>query len=95
MDKASQKVTKDKDAKLVDAGLKGRENFMKKMKENILSNAKKVAEILPVQAIKLPALLSIQVMKLPALLTTQAMILPASLALPPQDQMILMFMALV
>ena len=41
MDKASQKVTKDKDAKLVDAGLKGRENFMKKMKENILSNAKK------------------------------------------------------
>ena len=36
MDKTSQKVTEDKDPKRVDAGRKGRENFLKKMKENIL-----------------------------------------------------------
>ena len=30
MDKTSQKVTKDKDPKRVDAGRKGRKNFMKK-----------------------------------------------------------------
>ena len=41
MDKASQKVTKDQDPKCVEAGRKGRENFMKKMKENILNDAKK------------------------------------------------------
>ena len=40
MDK-TQKVTKNKDPKRVDAGRKGRENFMKKMKENILNDAKK------------------------------------------------------
>ena len=40
MDKTSQKVTKDKDPKRVDAGCKGSENFMKKMKENILNYAK-------------------------------------------------------
>ena len=40
MDKTSHKVTKDKDPKHVDAGCKGRENFMKKMKENILNYAK-------------------------------------------------------
>ena len=45
---------------------------------------KKVAEILPIQA-----------MKLPALLTMQAMKLQASPTLPPQDQTILMSMALV
>ena len=45
---------------------------------------KKVAEILPIQAMKLPALLAIQAMKL-----------QASLAPPPQDEVILMFMALV
>ena len=53
MDKTSQKVTKNKDPKCVDAGCKGRENFMKKMKENILNDAKKVAEILPIQVMKL------------------------------------------
>ena len=72
-DKTSQKVTIDKDPKCVDAGQKGRENFMKKVKENILNDAKKVAEILPIQAMKLPtllpALLSIQAIKLPALPT--------------------------
>ena len=41
MDKASQKVTKDKDPKRVDAEQKGCENFRKKMKENILNDAKK------------------------------------------------------
>ena len=45
---------------------------------------------------KLPALLPIQAMKLPALPTIQAMKLPALPATPPpQDQMILMSMALV
>ena len=70
MEKTSQKVTKDKDPKRIDARSKGRENFMTKMKENILNDAKKkVAEILPIQAMKLPAILPIQAMKLPALLT--------------------------
>ena len=84
MGKISWKVTEDKDPKRVDAGRKGRENFMKKMKENILNDAKKVAEILPIQTVKLRALLTIQAMKLQALPTP-----------PPQDQMILMYMALV
>ena len=48
---------------------------------------KKVAEILPIQPMKLPALLPIQAMELPALLTILTPL--------PQDQMILMFMALV
>ena len=39
MDKTSQKVTKDKDPKRADAGRKGRESFIKKMKENILNDA--------------------------------------------------------
>ena len=64
------------------------------MKENILNDAKKVAKILPIQAMKPPALLPIQVMKLPALLTMQAMKLQALPTPRPQDQMILMFMAL-
>ena len=41
MDKTSQKVTKDKDPKRVDAGRKGREHFMKIMKENILNDGTK------------------------------------------------------
>ena len=41
MDKTSQKLTKDKELKRVDAGRKGRENFMKKMKEDVLHDAKK------------------------------------------------------
>ena len=70
MDKTSQKVTKDKDPKRVDAGRKSRENFMKKNEEKYFRRCKKkVAEILPIQAMKLPALLSIQAMKLPALIT--------------------------
>ena len=52
---------------------------------------KKVAEILPIQAMKLP----IQAMKLPAIPPMQAMKLPALQPPPPQDQMILMSMALV
>ena len=44
MDKTSQKVTKDKDPKRIDAGRKGRKNFMNKMKENILNDAKKGSE---------------------------------------------------
>ena len=39
--KTSQKVTKDKDTKLVGAGRRAREHFMKKLKENILNDAKK------------------------------------------------------
>ena len=61
---------------------------MKKMKENISNNAKKVAGILLIQAMKLPALL-------PVLLTIQAMKLVAPPTLPQQDEMILMSMALV
>ena len=41
LDKTSQKVTKDKDPKRVDAGRKGKENVMKKMNENILNDAKR------------------------------------------------------
>ena len=41
MEKTSQKVTKDKYPKRVDAGRKGRECFMKIMKENILNDGKK------------------------------------------------------
>ena len=41
MGKTSQKVTKDKDPKRLDAGRKGRENVMEKMKENILNDAEK------------------------------------------------------
>ena len=41
MDKTSPKITQDKDPKRVDVGRKGRENFMKKIKENILNDAKK------------------------------------------------------
>ena len=40
MEKTSQKVTKDKDPKRIDGGRKGRENFMKKMIENILNHGK-------------------------------------------------------
>ena len=94
MDKTSQKVTKDKGPKRVDARPKGRENFMKKMKENIL-NMQKVAGILPIQAMKLSAILPIPAIKLQAQLTMQAMKLPASSTLPPRDQMILMSMAFV
>ena len=65
MDKTSQKVTKD--PKCVEAGRKGRKNFMNKLKEDNLNDAKKVAEILPIQAMNLPALLTMQAMKLPAL----------------------------
>ena len=70
MDKTSQKVTKDKDPKHAETGRRSRENFMKKMKENIL-NKKDVAGILPTQAMNLPALLTIQAMNLPALPTPQ------------------------
>ena len=84
MDKTSQKVTKDKDPKRVDVGRKGRGSFIKNLKENILNDAKKGAEIPPIQVMKLPALLTMQAMKLPALPT-----------LPPQDRMILISMALV
>ena len=101
MDKTSKKVTKD--PKRVDAARKGREKYMSKLKERILNDAKKVAEILPMQAMKLPALLSMQAMKLSALLAMQAMKLPALPPLPPalttvpspQDQMTLISMALV
>ena len=81
MDKTSEKVTKD--PKHVQAGRKGRENYMKKYKESILNDAKKVAEMLPMQAMKLPALLTMKATKLPALPTP-----------PPQDQMIPMSMVL-
>ena len=40
-DKTSQKVTKDKDPKRVEAGHKGRGNYMKKMNKDILNDAKK------------------------------------------------------
>ena len=70
MDKTSQKITKNKNPKRVDAGGKSRENFMKKNEEKYFRQfRKKVAEILPIQAMKLPALLSIQAMKLPVLIT--------------------------
>ena len=95
MNKTSQKVTKNKDPKRVDAERKGRENLIKKIIENILNDAKMGTEILPIQAMKLTALLSIQAMKLPALLTMQTMKLKALPTPPPQDQMILMSMVLI
>ena len=55
---------------------------------------KKVAEILPIEVMKLPALPPIQAMKVPVLLTIQAMKLPVLPTPSPQDQMILMSMAL-
>ena len=69
------------------------------MRKSILNDAKKGEDIPPMQAMKL----SMQAMKLPALLTMQAIKLPALPSppppmppvLPPQDQMILMSMALV
>ena len=101
MDKTSKKVTKD--PRRVDVARKGREKYMNKLKERILNDAKKVAEILAMQAMKLPALLLMQAMKLSALQAMQAMKLPALSPLqpalttlpPPQDQMILISMALV
>ena len=96
----SQKVTKHKDPKRFEAGRKGRENVLKKMKEYTLNDAKKVVEILPIQAMKLQGLLTIQAMKLQALITIQAMKLQALLTIEPiklpalQDQMMLIFMAL-
>ena len=50
MDKTLE-VTKD--PKRVEAARKGREKYMNKLKESILNDAKKVAEILPIQAMKL------------------------------------------
>ena len=47
------------------------------------------------QAVKRPVLLTMQSIKLPAPLTMQAMKLPASPTPPPQDKMILMYMALI
>ena len=82
MDKTPEKVTKD--PKHVETACKGREKYTNKLNESILNNVKKVGEILPMQAMKLPALLTIQAMKLPMLATP-----------PPQDQMILISMALV
>ena len=65
------------------------------MKQNILNDAKKEAEILPTEAMKVAALLPIQAMKLLALLTIQSMKLPALPTPPPQDQMTFMSMALI
>ena len=80
MDKTSQKVTKD--PKRVEKARKVRENYMNKLKESILNDAKKgsIAEILAMQAMKLPAL-----PPLPPALTT----------LPSQDPVILVSMVLV
>ena len=83
MDKTSRKVTKDPER--VEAARKGRENYMNKLKERILNDAKKVAEILAMQA-----------MKLPALPTPPPLLPPAQpTPLPPQDPVILISMALV
>ena len=81
IEKTSEKITKD--PRRVEAARKSREKYMNKLKESILNDAKKVAEILPMQAMKLPAL------------ATLPPPLPPVLATPPQDQMILMSMALV
>ena len=75
MEKTSQKITKDKDSKCADAGCKDMENLTKKMKENILNDAKKGGRDTTIQTIKLPALLTNQAMKLQALPTP-----------PPQDK---------
>ena len=61
---------------------------MNKLKESILNDAKKVVEILPMQTMKLP----MQAMKLPALPTSPP---PMQTTTTPQDQMLLMSMALV
>ena len=83
MDKTSQKVTKDPER--VEAARKGRENYMNKLKERILNDAKKVAEILAMQAMKLPALPTLPPHLPPALPTPP----------PPQYPVILISMALV
>ena len=72
-----------KDLRRVEAACKGRENYMNKLKENILNDAKKVAKV-AMQAMKLPV-----PPKLPPRLP------PALPALPPQDPVIFMSMTLV
>ena len=57
---------------------------MDKTSEKLTKDPKRVEAGLPIQALKLPALLKMQAMKLPAPTTP-----------PPQNQMILMSMALV
>ena len=69
MDKTPEKVPKD--PKRVEAARKSREKYMNKLKESILYDAKKKAEIRPLQAMKLTALLPMQPMNLPSLLTIQ------------------------
>ena len=69
MDKTPEKVPKD--PKRVEAARKSREKYMNKLKESILNDAKKKAEIRPLQAMKLTALLRMQPMNLPSLLTIQ------------------------
>ena len=63
MDKTPEKVPKD--PKRVEAARKSREKYMNKLKESILNDAKKKAEIRPLQAMKLTALLPMQPMNLP------------------------------
>ena len=93
MDKTSEKITQD--PKRVGAGCKGRENYMNKYKESILNDAKKGSRDIPMQAMKVPALLTMQAMKLPTLPTPLPPMPPALTTPPPQDQTILMSMALV
>ena len=68
---------------------------MNKYKESILNDAKKGGGDIPIQAMKVPALLTIQAMKLTTLPTPLPPLPPALTPPPPQDQMILMSMALV
>ena len=83
MDKTPEKVTKDKDPRRVEAACKGREKYMNKLKESILNDVKKGSGDTTNASNGTTALLTIQVMKLPVSPTP-----------PPQDQMILMFIAL-
>ena len=41
MDKTPEKVTRDKDPKLVEAARKGKEKYMNKLKESVLNDVKK------------------------------------------------------
>ena len=82
MDKTSQKVTKD--PRRVEAARKGRENYMNKLRENILNDAKKGSEDTSNASNKTTSTTN-----------TATTLLPALPAPSPQDPMIFISMALV
>ena len=78
MEKTSQKVTKD--PKRVETARKCRENYKNKLKESILNDEKKVAEMLAMQATNIPALQTL-LPSLPTALPTLTPVIIISMAL--------------